>query len=140
MARIKFEESQNILLWRVSKASKMKFRARLRKESVMTIHSVTTTLGRIGQTAAIFLNEECIRVAVITDSTDAPKCYSELDPKVLLPPFSLISQLFSIDSAFPSPLPDPPMTCNLPNKTAIILIDSSPNQLLLSLILLHLHM
>ena len=63
----------------------MKFRARLRKESVLTIHSVTSTLQKIGSTAAIFLNEECIRIAVITDSADTPKCYSELDPKVLFP-------------------------------------------------------
>lgn len=63
----------------------MKFRARLRKEAVLMIHSVTTTLQRIGSTAAIFLNQDCIRIAVIAESTDMPKCYSELDPSILFP-------------------------------------------------------
>lgn len=63
----------------------MKFRARLQKESVQTIHSVTSTLQRIGSTAAVFLNQECIRIAVITESPDMPKCYSELDSQFLFP-------------------------------------------------------
>lgn len=63
----------------------MKFRARLHKETVVTIQSVTSTLEKIGSTAAIFINQECIRIAVITESADMPKCYSELDPKVLFP-------------------------------------------------------
>jgi Hus1-like protein len=63
----------------------MKFRARLTKESVLTIHSVSSTLQRIGSTACIFLNEECIQIAVITESADMPKCYSVLDPKALFP-------------------------------------------------------
>ena len=63
----------------------MKFRARLQKESVLTIHSVTSTLQKIGSTAAVFLNQECIRIAVITESPDMPKCYSELDSQFLFP-------------------------------------------------------
>jgi Hus1-like protein len=63
----------------------MKFRARLQKESVQTIHSVTSTLQKIGSTAAVFLNQECIRIAVITESPDMPKCYSELDSQFLFP-------------------------------------------------------
>ena len=63
----------------------MKFRARLRKESVLTINSVTSTMQKIGATAVIFLNEECIRIAVITECADSCKCYSQLDPKVLFP-------------------------------------------------------
>lgn len=63
----------------------MKFRARLRKESVVTINSVTSTMQKIGATAAIFLNEECIRIAVITECADSCRCYSQLDPKILFP-------------------------------------------------------
>lgn len=63
----------------------MKFRALMQKEAVLMIHSITSTLERIGSTAVIFLNQECIRIAVSTDSADVPKCYSELDPNTLFP-------------------------------------------------------
>lgn len=42
-------------------------------------------MQKIGSTAAIFLNEECVRIAVITECADSSKCYSELDPKILFP-------------------------------------------------------
>jgi HUS1 checkpoint protein len=70
----------------------MKFRARLEKDGLMTIHSVTSTLERISSTAAIYLDENKIRIALITESMDMPKCFVELNTSVLFPDYRIESQ------------------------------------------------
>jgi hypothetical protein len=56
----------------------MKFRARLSKENLIVFHGVICQLQRVGQVAAIYLSQDFLRLAVVCDSIDTPRCYSEL--------------------------------------------------------------
>lgn len=56
----------------------MKFKARLEKEQVLQLHSVITSLEKIGSRAAFFLSEESIRISVIPDNLDSLRCFCEL--------------------------------------------------------------
>jgi HUS1 checkpoint protein len=70
----------------------MKFRARLSAENASVFHGIAATLEKIATTASIFLNEECIRIAVLTENPDTPRCYSEILPGELFMDYRIESQ------------------------------------------------
>ena len=55
-------------------------------------HGVTGTLEKISTTASIFLNAQCIRIAVITENPDTPRCYSEIYPDELFKDYRIESR------------------------------------------------
>ena len=69
----------------------MRFKASLSNECVAMLHGVTASLERIGQTTAMYLDEEAIRLSVITESPDIPKVYAELNKNVLFQDYRIES-------------------------------------------------
>lgn len=70
----------------------MKFKAKISKDLLLVLCGVTTTLEKIGNNAAVFLNEDSMRIAVISESMDTPRCYSELKTSVLFSEYKCESQ------------------------------------------------
>ncbi|KAJ1440868.1 checkpoint protein Hus1/Mec3 [Ochromonadaceae sp. CCMP2298] len=70
----------------------MKFRAKISKENLVALHSIVLTLERLASTAAIFLNEESVRISLISESIDAPRCYAELSAHNLFLEYRIESQ------------------------------------------------
>lgn len=71
----------------------MRFRARISKESILVLQGVISQLHRIGDIAVIFLSAECVRLAVVSESVDNPRCYSELQANVLFEDYRIESQI-----------------------------------------------
>jgi hypothetical protein len=57
----------------------MKFRARLSKENLLSLHGVAATLTKINATAVVFLTEDRVRFAAIQENIDAPRIFAEID-------------------------------------------------------------
>jgi hypothetical protein len=70
----------------------MRFKARISNENISLLTGVTSVLERIGQTTAIYLDEQFVRLAVITESPDTPKVYAELRADVLFADYRIESQ------------------------------------------------
>jgi hypothetical protein len=51
----------------------MKFRAKISKDNLVALHSIVLTLERLAGNAAVFLNEESVRISLISESIDAPR-------------------------------------------------------------------
>ena len=70
----------------------MRFKAKLSNECVTMLYGVTASLERIGQTTAMYLDEDFVRLSVITESPDVPKVYAELNQNVLFQDYRIESQ------------------------------------------------
>lgn len=70
----------------------MRFKARLMKENLLVLSSVLHMLERAGSTAVVFLNEDNIRLAVVTESPDSPKVFSEFKQENLFFDYRIESQ------------------------------------------------
>jgi hypothetical protein len=70
----------------------MRFKARLMKDNLLVFASVLNMLERVGTTAVVFLNEENIRLAVVTESPDSPKVFSEFKQENLFFDYRIESQ------------------------------------------------
>lgn len=70
----------------------MKFKGKISKELLLSLCGVTATFEKIGNNAAIFLNEDSMRIAVISDSVETPRCYSELKMSSLFLEYKIESQ------------------------------------------------
>eukprot|EP00602_Paraphysomonas_sp_CaronLab_P001755 CAMPEP_0185037824 /NCGR_PEP_ID=MMETSP1103-20130426/32750_1 /TAXON_ID=36769 /ORGANISM="Paraphysomonas bandaiensis, Strain Caron Lab Isolate" /LENGTH=273 /DNA_ID=CAMNT_0027575983 /DNA_START=39 /DNA_END=860 /DNA_ORIENTATION=+ len=62
------------------------------KENLMTFSSVLGVLERISSVGVVYLNEECIRVSVVTESPDTPKVFCELNHQSLFFEYRIESQ------------------------------------------------
>ena len=56
----------------------MRFKAKISNENVGLLFGVTSALEKIGQTTAMYLDVDCVRLVVITESPDTPKVFAEL--------------------------------------------------------------
>lgn len=56
------------------------------------LHGVVSTIEKIGENAAVLLTEDSIRLAVISESIETPRCYSELKSAVLFSEYKIESQ------------------------------------------------
>jgi hypothetical protein len=72
--------------------SKMRFRAKMVKESVMVLHGMLGVLERIGSSMVMYLNEDCVRLSVVTESPDCPRVFSELKQSILFFDYKIESQ------------------------------------------------
>lgn len=70
----------------------MRFKAKISKEALLTFHGVICQMQRIGNFAVIYLSEDCVRLAVVSESVDTPRCYSELSSEILFSDYRLESQ------------------------------------------------
>lgn len=69
----------------------MKFKARINKENLNTLHGVIVALQRVGEKAVLLLSEDKIRIAVINENIDSPKTYSELVTNILFTDYNIES-------------------------------------------------
>lgn len=70
----------------------MKFRAKITKECLVTLHNVIVTFERIASCATIYLDEESVRISLISESIDSPKCFAELNAINLFSEYRIESQ------------------------------------------------
>jgi hypothetical protein len=56
----------------------MRFKARIDKEHLITLHTLVSSLERIGTRAAIQICPNFIKISIIFENIDAPRCYSEI--------------------------------------------------------------
>ena len=70
----------------------MKFRAKISKDNLVTLHNVILTFERIASCATIYLDEESVRISLISESIDAPRCFAELSAVNLFSEYRIESQ------------------------------------------------
>ncbi len=70
----------------------MKFRAKISKELLAVFSGVILTMEKIGGSAAILLMEDTLRISVISESIETPRCYAELKSAVLFSEYKIESQ------------------------------------------------
>lgn len=70
----------------------MKFRAKISKELLLVFHGVISTQEKLGEKAAILLTEDTVRISVISESIETPRCYSELKSSILFFEYKVESQ------------------------------------------------
>lgn len=56
----------------------MKFRAKLSKDNLVILLSIVQTFERVASAATIFLDNESMRISLLSESIDAPRCFAEL--------------------------------------------------------------
>lgn len=70
----------------------MRFKAKLRRDNLLSFHSVLSVLDRLGKSIVLYFNEECIRISVVTESPDSPKIVSELKQTAIFYDYRIESQ------------------------------------------------
>jgi hypothetical protein len=70
----------------------MRFKAHISQENLLTLHMLVSSLERIGNRAAIHLCPETVKISVIFDSIDAPRCYTEIPSSALFHDYRIESQ------------------------------------------------
>ena len=56
----------------------MRLKARLAKESIGILLSIASTFEKIGKSAAFYLTTDTLRIALINENMEEPKCFSEI--------------------------------------------------------------
>ncbi len=57
----------------------------------MVLHGVTCTLEKIAERAVVLLSEDIVRLVVISESIETPRCYSELKSSLLFSEYKIES-------------------------------------------------
>jgi HUS1 checkpoint protein len=70
----------------------MKFKAKISKELLLVLHGVVSTIEKIGENAAMLLTEDSVRIAVVSESIETPRCYSEFKSSMLFSEYKIESQ------------------------------------------------
>ena len=70
----------------------MRFKANINNENLGLLFGVISALERIGQTTAMYLDQEFLRLVVITESPDTPKVYAELRADAVFQDYRIESQ------------------------------------------------
>lgn len=79
-------------LQNLGKPPKMKFRAKLTKDNLISLYNVILTFERVAASATIFLDEETVRISLLSESIDAPKCFAEISAHNLFSEYRIESQ------------------------------------------------
>jgi hypothetical protein len=70
----------------------MKFRAKLSKDNLVILLNVVQTFERVATAATVFLDGETVRISLLSESLDAPKCFGELSAGELFTEYRIESQ------------------------------------------------
>jgi HUS1 checkpoint protein len=70
----------------------MKFRAKLSKECLVVLHNIVITFEKIAGQATLFLTPDSLRISLISETIDAPKCFAEIDTSNLFVEYRVESQ------------------------------------------------
>lgn len=65
-------------------------------EMIQMIHNVCQTFEKISNTSVIFLSEEFVRIAAVSDNEDSTKCYAEMQVFKIFTEYRIESQVLSI--------------------------------------------
>ena len=69
----------------------MRFKARLLREHLQVLIGVSQACEKIGKRASIFLDDEFMRIAVVSDA-DAPRVFTEIKCAVVFSDYRIQSQ------------------------------------------------
>ncbi len=56
----------------------MRFKASLTRENTIHLYNIISQLEKLGKVAAIFATTTSIKIAVVAENMEAPKCYAEV--------------------------------------------------------------
>ena len=70
----------------------MRFRGIISKEMQSIFHSIVSSFEKSGANAVIFLDEESMRISLITENIESPRCYADLSVNELFNDYKIQSQ------------------------------------------------
>jgi hypothetical protein len=70
----------------------MRFRSKLLKEGLLQFQGVLLVMEKNGNSIVICFNEDCLRLAVVTDSIITPKVFAELSQRAIFIDYRIESQ------------------------------------------------
>lgn len=70
----------------------MRFKAEISKDNLVVLHSILASFDHISHKAALHLTPKAFKISLITDSTDAPQCFAEMDTSFLFKSYRIQSQ------------------------------------------------
>jgi hypothetical protein len=70
----------------------MRFKAKISKQNLLILHTLALSLEKIGSRAAIHLSPTALKVSVIIENIDAPRCYVEIPSAYLFSDYRIESQ------------------------------------------------
>ena len=70
----------------------MRFRSTISKQNLGVLSGISQALEKISSSAVLFLSPDHIRIALITDNTDLPKCFAELRRATLFSEYHIESR------------------------------------------------
>ena len=70
----------------------MKFRAKVSKDNLVILLSIVQSFEKISSNATFFLDEQSLRISLLTESIDSPKCFAELSASDLFSEYRIESQ------------------------------------------------
>ncbi len=56
----------------------MRFRASLNRENIIHLFNIASQLEKVGRVAAIYATSTSIKMAVVAENMETPKCYAEI--------------------------------------------------------------
>ena len=71
----------------------MRFRAKLTADNIVILHGVSQTFEKLSSVSVIFLSEDNIRFAAVSDTIDATRLYSEIRSLELFAEYKIESQV-----------------------------------------------
>lgn len=73
------------------KSQKMKFKARITKDNLVVLLGVIQTFEKIAGNATVYLDETSVRISLLSELLDAPKCFAELNAQDLFDEYRIES-------------------------------------------------
>jgi len=70
----------------------MRFKAKISKENVGVLHGVMSAFDHISHKAVLHLSPKEFKIALVTESTDAPQCYAVMSTQFLFEDYRIESQ------------------------------------------------
>jgi HUS1 checkpoint protein len=70
----------------------MRFRGVISREMQSIFHTIILSFEKSGANAVIFLDEESMRISLITDNIESPKCYADISVNELFNDYRINSQ------------------------------------------------
>jgi hypothetical protein len=70
----------------------MRFKAKLLRENLLTLHNALSVLDRLGRSIVLYLTEECLRISVVAENPDSPKVFAEINQSAVFFDYRIESQ------------------------------------------------
>lgn len=70
----------------------MRFKAKISKENLSSLHNVVSSMDRVSHKAALHLSRNSFKISLIVDNPDTPQCFAELAVTHLFQDYKIDSQ------------------------------------------------